>query len=116
MAKIKLMTKELEKKIPNFNNTDTTPLKDRKIYAHYFHPLRNFHWFVYEYDKETQLFFGYAFLNNIDFAELGYFSLTEFEEINKQFPIGIERDRGFKPQPTDEAVQQYPMLTKIMNY
>jgi len=107
----------MEETIPKLYQTDNQPIKTRKIYAHYFCALKNYDWFAYEYDPETREFFGFANLDNPDFAELGYFSLTEFEELNKMYGFNIiERDTVFQPQTTQDVAKEYPILNKILDY
>lgn len=111
---MKLITKTIEKNIPKLYADEEIPLKDKIIYAHYMAPLLNFDWFVYEYDHETKTFFGFANLNNEEFAELGYFTLQEFEEINKEHGFNlIERDVSFTTGTTEEISEQYPVLKKL---
>ena len=52
-------------------------------------------WYMTEYDPETGEAFG---LVRGDFDELGYFSIREFEDMNRRkgFEV-IERDRYFRP-------------------
>lgn len=107
----------MEETIPQRYETDGKPIKERKIYAHYLCALKNFDWFVYEYDPETREFFGFVNLDNPDFAELGYFSLSEFEELNKMYGFSIiERDASFIPAPTEEVAKEYLVLNKILDY
>lgn len=90
-------------------------IKDMVIHAHYLIPITNFHWFVYEYSEKTGIFFGYAYLNNIDMAELGSFSLQEFEQLNEN-GIMVVKDDGWVKGTTTEKVEEYPILEKIINY
>ena len=66
---------ELEK-IPKFYQTEEVSAKDKMIYMHFF--LGGCDWYVAEYDAETELFFGFAILNNdFQMAEWGYVSFRE---------------------------------------
>ena len=114
---MKLMTKKLEKEIAKPFTTGDKAVKDMTIYAHYFSPIKNFDWFVFEYDSYTRCFYGFANLNDLEMAEMGYFGLDEFEAINRHygFPM-IERDMYFKPNTVKEVAKMYPMLNKIMDY
>ena len=124
---MKMITKKMVETIPPIYSTDNTKCKDKIVYAHYFSPLLNWDWFIFEmnqYDKEsyfggsvTTEFFGYANLNDDITAEIGYFTLNEFEKINRDngFQL-IERDTHFKPTKVKDLVKQYPMLNKIMDY
>ena len=90
---MKLITKELEKIIPDLYSQEDE--KDPMVYIKYFSILNHWSWYATEYSREKKLFFGYVVG---DFPEWGYFSLDEFEDINKakSFPA-IERDLWFKP-------------------
>ncbi|MGV8058593.1 MAG: DUF2958 domain-containing protein [Smithellaceae bacterium] len=65
-------------KIPKLYTTESTPLKDKFIYLHFF--IGGCDWFVAEFDGE-ELFFGYANLNDHRYAEWGYFGLSDLMEI-----------------------------------
>lgn len=54
-------------------------------------PYTGFVWLLTEYSKEEDLFFGYACLNDIEMAELGYISKQELEDLGKQYPLVIEK-------------------------
>lgn len=98
---MKLMTKELEKKMPKVGSQEG--VKDPVVYVKFFHPFSSWYWFATEYDPEERLFFGLVcgYEN-----ELGYFSLDELEEI-ELMGLGIERDLYFKPKPISQVVEEY---------
>ena len=96
---MKLMTKEIEKKIPKLYSQDGKGY-DAIVHVKYFDPLGSSAWFGTEYDKEQRLFFGWACLNgNIEDAELGYFSLDQIENTR------IERDMYFAPCSLKKAIK-----------
>ena len=72
-------SKERLAKIPKLYETESTPLKDKLIYLHFF--IGGCDWYIVEHDGED-LFWGFAILNN-DFqnAEWGYISFRELKEI-----------------------------------
>lgn len=112
---MQLITKELENQIPKLYEQDNGNMKDVVVYAHYFAPISNFDWFVFEYDSTDKLFFGFANLNNEDFAELGYFSLEEFESLNKSNGFGfVEREINFQPKTVGELSKEYTVLKKLL--
>ena len=93
---MKLLTKEIEKKIPPM---DTTNKENPKIVVKFFHPLSSWSWYVIEGEKQYKmingkkqfddwLFFGYV--KGLE-GELGYFSLSQLESVGM-----IERDRYFE--------------------
>lgn len=90
-------------------------IKDMVIHAHYELPVANFHWFIYEYNPKTGLFFGYAYPNDIENAELGSFSLHEFEQLNENGLLVI-KDTSWVKGTTTEKAEQYPVLEKILTY
>jgi|TARA_R110002020_G_scaffold98571_9_gene234501 hypothetical protein len=83
---MKLMTKEIEKKIPNMTYESNS---DSRVYAKYFHPMSSWTWYALEYDPETKLMYGWV---DGDVPEYGSFSLQELEEV-KIMGMGIERDK-----------------------
>ena len=90
---MKLMTKELAAKMPKLYSQEN--VADPMVWAKFFHPFSNWTWYATEYDPEQRLFFGLVRGHE---DELGYFSLTELEEV-KVRGLGIERDLYFKPVP-----------------
>jgi len=52
-------------------------LNEKTIYQHYQIRRIGFYWLIAELAPEKNLAFGYANLNNDDFAEWGYISITE---------------------------------------
>lgn len=92
---MKLMTKELTEKIPALYEQEDKG-EDAIVYVHWF-SITGWDWYCTEYDPESGLCFG--LVKGFD-TELGYWTLGEFEEVNRNnkfgFPI-IERDLWWKP-------------------
>ena len=88
---MKLLTKELENKLPKLYETEGQ--KDKVVQAKFFSPFSSWTWYAIEYDQEKELFFGVV---DGDFFEFGYFSLRELE--NNE----IERDIYFEPKLLSE--------------
>lgn len=88
---MKLLTKEIEKKLPALYSNENKKPEDTKVIVKFFDPMGSFTWYATEYDGEDT-FFGYVrgFEN-----ELGYFSLSELKSTNRHRMIGIERDMYF---------------------
>ena len=81
--------------IPAFYSTESTPLKDKVIHAHFF--IGGSDWYATEYDPKDELFFGFAILNNdLEMAEWGYFSLKELSELKVSF-LEVDRDLHWNP-------------------
>ena len=85
---MKLMTKEIEEKIPALYSTEEAPFSPR-VYVKFFHPLSNWTWYATEYDPATGDFFGFV---DGDDRSLGGFNLKELESVSVM-GLGIERDR-----------------------
>lgn len=93
----KLITKQIEKQTPTLYATDGQD-KEAIAYAHFFschEGLAGWDWYMTEYNPDTKEAFG---LVKGFCSELGYFSIAEFEAMNKKhgFEV-IERDTCFKP-------------------
>lgn len=97
---MKMMTKALEKKAPALYANDGKGMEAVAV-AHYFCVYNGFDWYMTEYDPETGLAFGYV---SGDFPEMGYFSIREFEDVNKIHGFSvIERDMYWMPCKLSEV-------------
>lgn len=93
----KLLTKEIEEKIPALYSTDDTEADEKTVVVKFFSPYSGWTWYVFEGSRQEDgdfLFFGavHGFVN-----ELGYFSLRELESAKKGSLSLIERDTSFTP-------------------
>lgn len=100
---MKLMTKELEAKLPRLYATEDVPAHKRQVLVKFFTPDSNWTWYVLEYDPQERIAFGYVDGHE---AELGYFSLDEMESVRGPLGLPIEHDLHFLPM-TLEQVQAY---------
>ena len=107
---MKLMTKELENLFEKQGDTDGQ--KNPTAIVKYFHPLSSWYWFGIEYNPATGIFFGLVFGFE---AELGSFSLQEFEEL-KISGLPMERDLWFSPTPIAEVIKEYSKRTGLHCY
>ncbi len=83
------------KVLPVFYSTENIPLMEKIIHMHFF--LGGCDWYVAEYDKESQNYFGFVILNNdYGMAEWGYFNFIELCELNVEF-LEVDRDLHFTP-------------------
>ena len=89
---MKLLTDELIKTLPPLYSTEN--IKDPLIQCKFFTPDSSWSWYVLEFDKTNEIFFGYVC--GLE-RELGYFSLSELESVKGQLGLGVERDISFKP-------------------
>lgn len=87
---MKLLTKELLKKIPPLYSQEN--VDDPMVVCKFFTPWTNWTWYVIEY--EDGMFFG--LVEGFE-KELGYFTLEELEDIKGPFGLKIERDMHFTP-------------------
>lgn len=88
-----LLTQELKKQLPALysQENETNPT----VWVKFFLPASRWTWYGIEFDGED-LFFGYV--DGLE-AELGYFRLSELQELRGLWNLGVERDRFFKPTP-----------------
>ena len=97
---MKLLTKEIEKKLPAIYGTENISAADKVVQVKYFCPWNSWTWYGVEFDSETNKFFGFV----DGFAgEWGYFSLDELAEITHSSGLKIERDMYFQPKPFKEV-------------
>lgn len=96
---MKLLTKEIAKKLPKLGTTDKQGW-DAVAQVKFFSNASNWRWFATEFDGDDT-FFG--FVQGFD-NELGYFSLSELQSVKHPlFPIpAIERDINWKPKTLGE--------------
>ena len=72
----------LEKQLQEIPSRSKVPIDKAMIHAHYF--MASSDWYVIEWDRKDNMFFGFAILNgDLQNAELGYFSFAELDEFNK---------------------------------
>ena len=99
---MKLLTETLRKALPPLYATDGKPDTERKVPVKFFNPAGMGTWYALEFDGEDR-FFGFV---NLFEKELGYFTLSELENVKLPFGLGIERDLHWNPDTT---------LDKVMN-
>lgn len=94
---MKLLTKEILKKLPALYSTEETPTADKLVICKFFFPIGRYTFYAVEYSPEEKLFFGFCVSSfGPDCDEWGYTSLEEMESL-KVRGLGIERDLYFKP-------------------
>ena len=96
---MKLLTKELEKAFEEYPlGSQESKGGDAIVIAKFFNSCGAGTWLITEGQKEENDFimFGFCDLGNESFAELGYVSLNELQNIKiKPLGLGIERDLHF---------------------
>lgn len=108
MAYQKLLTKEIEKRLPKLYETEDIPLEEKIVQVKFFTPWTSFTWYAVEYDPIERRFWGYTEVGNEHNGdEWGYFMLDELASIRGPFGVKIERDEWFDPQPVSKAINRY---------
>lgn len=88
-----LMPSAIRSKIPRIGAQESVP--DPIVYVKFFSPYSNATWYITEFDGRDEMF-GLA---DLGFPELGYISLSELENLNRNGLPLVERDLRFRPQP-----------------
>lgn len=90
-----LIPKEIQNSIPDLYETEN--IKDPICHVKLFTPDAQWTWYVIELSKKDyDICYGYVKgLEN----ELGYFSLSELEDIKGPLGLEVERDLLFTPVP-----------------
>jgi hypothetical protein len=76
--------------VPKLYATDGVPFADKLIYLHYF--LGPCDWYMAEYSKAEDLFFGYANLGDPEMAEWGLIQHAELRDLIIRPGIEVDRD------------------------
>jgi hypothetical protein len=96
---MKLLTKEIRRALPPLGSQDGRGL-EAIARVKFFTPDGGWTWYASEFDGEDT-FFGLV----VGFeAELGYFQLSELEQVRGRLGLPIERDRYFKPTALRELM------------
>lgn len=103
---MKLMTKELEKKLPRLGATSELKPENVTVYVKLFDPTGSGTWYVTEYDPKSRMCFGYV--TGLGYNELGEFSLNELELVEVRFGLKIERDMWFEPKSLAKIMEENP--------
>jgi hypothetical protein len=98
---MKLLTKELRRKLPPLYSQDGKGGKAIAL-VKYFIPSGSWTWYGVEFDGEDR-FFG---LVDGHCKELGYFSLSELESVNGPMGLPIERDLYWQPKTLHEIAPE----------
>ncbi|HEY9683260.1 MAG TPA: DUF2958 domain-containing protein [Drouetiella sp.] len=87
-----LLTKEVEEKLPALYSQEHVP--DPFAQVKFIDTIGSWIWYATEYDG-INIFFGFVVGHE---QELGYFSLAEFEDVNREAGFErIARDPDFEP-------------------
>lgn len=90
---MELIPKDIKEQIPKLYETEeqTDPTVHIKLF------LDGWTWFITELSIDEDICFGYVV--SPFGGELGYFSLSEIQEVKGGLGIAVERDLHFKPIP-----------------
>jgi hypothetical protein len=97
-----LLTEEIRAKLPKLYSNEHLGL-EAQAQVKFFTPSSNWTWYASEFDGED-VFFGLVIGFEI---ELGYFTLSELEEIGGGLTLPIERDKFFEPKTLRELQAQH---------
>ena len=102
---MKLMTKEIESKLPKIYSNENKKPEDVSIIVKFFCTWNNWAWYATEGERledGDMKFFGWV---HGDFPELGYFLLSEMENTIGPLGLRIERDMYFDGHTLAEAMK-----------
>ena len=94
--------------IPKLYETESVPCERKVIHQRYELKYVGFYWLIAELDREKNLAFGYANLNDDQNAEWGYVSIEEILE------NGAELDRGWNPYTYRDAMEQIKKERRVI--
>ena len=104
---MKLMTKEIEKKLPALYANENNKPEDTPIVVKFFDAYGNWAWYATEGEKQEDgdwLFFGWVFGTD---PELGYFTLNELASLQLVPGVPrIERDMYFGEHMLSEVMEK----------
>lgn len=96
---MKLLTKEIIKKLPKLRTNERKNPNEIPIIVKFFCPWNQWTWYATEGEarNDDYLFFGFVRGN---FDELGYFTLLELESVTGLGGLKIERDLHWSDKTT----------------
>lgn len=95
------MPAAVKSKIPKLYSQENNP--DPTVWLKFFSPYSNATWYITEFDGRDRMF-GWADLG-MGGGELGYISLSELEEANRNGLPLVERDLSFRPVPLSKVAR-----------
>jgi len=98
---MKLLTKEIIKRLPKLLATEGTPARDKIVRCKFFTPDNNWTWYVVEGEESEGGWVFFGWVHGLE-REWGYFSLRELEQSRGPLGLPIERDMYFKPCRVEE--------------
>ena len=96
---MKLLTKEIEKKLPRLYSQDGKDPNDVKVVVKFFDPTGSWTWYATEGERQEDGDWRFFGLVDGHEKELGYFTLSELQDAKRGFTglqaLPIERDAHF---------------------
>ena len=90
---MKLITKEIAKKLPALYSTDKIKKEEVRVYLKLFAPWSRWTWYISEMDPETGVMFGFVKSGfGPDCDELGYSDINELKSLTGPWGLKLERD------------------------
>ena len=96
---MKLLTKAILRRLPPLGSQEKKGLKAKAV-VKFFTPDSSWTWYASEFDGED-LFFG--LVDGFE-KELGYFRLSELQQVRGKLGLPVERDRYFQPRTLRELL------------
>jgi hypothetical protein len=106
-VKMKLLTKEIEGRMPKLYATEAVPTGEKIVQVKFFDPSGSWTWYAVEGERTEDGDYHFFGLVDGHVKEWGYFSLRELESIRGRFGLGIERDIYFDPVPVVDVDKRY---------
>jgi hypothetical protein len=111
---MKMLTQELREKLPPIGSTEGK--LDAPVVVKWFTPFSNWTWWAWE-AEDVELYGGtltvrlFGLVSGFE-TELGYFALSELEEVRGPMGMaGVERDLYWHPCTVEQLLEkQYPDL------
>ena len=98
---INVPTREHLNQLPHLNETEKIPLEDKVVHLHF--QVDKCHWWAIEWDGEDT-FFGLVLLHGCrQYAEFGYFTLSELQEIKIEGWLEVVNDPFWTPALAKEV-------------
>src|SRR5690242_12059429 len=99
---MKLITAEIEKQLLKSPFYSTEKEKKSKVIVKFFTPWSNWTWYAVEGEKTENGDWEFFGLVEGHERELGYFTLSELQEVRGPFGLKIERDMFFENRYVDK--------------
>jgi len=106
---MKLLTKEIQKKLPKLFATEDIPTEDKIFVTKFFTPDSYWTWYIVEGEQTEDgnwEFFG--FVEGFE-REWGYFDSRSLEAARGPLGLNIERDKFFNDVPAKEILKPSEM-------